>query len=183
LKKKIAPPERAKISVAKTPAQIARCHKVMRELRPQFRRRARFVDRVRLQQRSGYFLAFLESDGEVRAVAGYRILESLFSGRCMYVDDLVTLATDRSAGYGGQLLDWLMEQARARGCENFELDSGVQRFEAHRFYFRKRMKISSYHFAISLKGSNSADRRRNYEKRKSLDRDLPRYQTPDNDKR
>jgi GNAT superfamily N-acetyltransferase len=152
LKKKIAQAESAtsKISVAKTPAQIARCHEVMRELRPQFRRRDRFVERVRRQQRGGYSLAFLESGGEVRAVAGYRILESLFSGRFMYADDLVTRATDRSAGYGGGLLDWLTEQARAHGCENFELDSGVQRFDAHRFYFKKRMKISSYHFAIKL---------------------------------
>jgi GNAT superfamily N-acetyltransferase len=152
LKRKIArtEPAASKISVAKTPAQIARCHAVMRELRPQFRRRDRFVKRVRLQQRDGYSLAFLEAGGEVRAVAGYRILESLFSGRFMYVDDLVTRATDRSAGYGGGLLDWLAERARGEGCENLELDSGVQRFDAHRFYFKKRMKISSYHFAIKL---------------------------------
>ena len=145
-----AEPPISKISVAKTPTQIARCHEVMRELRPQFRRRDRFVERVRLQQREGYLLAFLEAGGEVRAVAGYRILESLFSGRCMYVDDLVTRAMDRSAGYGGELLDWLTASARAQGCENFELDSGVQRFDAHRFYFRKRMRISAYHFAMKL---------------------------------
>ena len=54
-----------------------------------------------------------------------------------------------------------MEQARARGCENFELDSGVQRFDAHRFYFMKRMKISAYHFTISLKGNNSINGKRN----------------------
>jgi GNAT superfamily N-acetyltransferase len=150
LKKKTAQPASAKISVAKTPAQTARCHEVMRELRPQFRRRDRFVERVRQQQRGGYVLAFLESAGEVRAVAGYRILESLFSARFMYVDDLITRDSDRSKGFGGKLLDWLMEQARWEGCENLELDSGVQRFDAHRFYFTKRMKISSYHFAIKL---------------------------------
>ena len=77
----------------------------MREWRPQFRRRDRVVERVRRQQSAGYVVAFLESDGEVRAVAGYRILESLFSGRFMYVDDLVTRATDRSAGCGSELLD------------------------------------------------------------------------------
>jgi len=54
----------------------------------------------------------LESDGEVRAVAGYRFLEKLLSGRFLYVDDLVTREIDRSQGYGGQLFDWLIEQAR-----------------------------------------------------------------------
>ncbi|MGZ5001726.1 MAG: GNAT family N-acetyltransferase, partial [Chthoniobacterales bacterium] len=30
------------------------------------------------------------------------------------------------------------------------LDSGVQRFDAHRFYLMKRMKISSHHFSLEL---------------------------------
>jgi hypothetical protein len=31
------------------------------------------------------------------------------------------------------------------------LDSGVQRFGAHRFYLRRRMNITSHHFAIDLR--------------------------------
>jgi GNAT superfamily N-acetyltransferase len=138
------------IAVAKTPEDIQRCHAVMRELRPHFDDADKFVERVQRQQRDGYRVAFVEADGDVRAVAGYRFLESLFSGRFLYVDDLVTREADRSSGFGGQLLDWLIKEARAHGCENLELDSGVQRFDAHRFYFAKRMKISSYHFAIKL---------------------------------
>jgi len=68
----------------------------------------------------------------------------------MYVDDLVTDERQRSKGVGGALLDWLAEQARARGCAELHLDSGVHRFDAHRFYFTKRMHISSYHFKIKL---------------------------------
>src|SRR6266404_8936452 len=97
-----------------------------------------------------YRLAFLESEGEVCAVAGYRFLESLFSGKFLYVDDLVARESDRSRGFGGELLDWLIEQARDHDYENLELDSGVQRFDAHRFYFSKRMSISSYHFRIKI---------------------------------
>ena len=122
----------------------------MRELRPLFQEPEQFVERILRQQKQGYQLAFLESEGEVCAVAGYRFLESLFSGKFLYVDDLVTRESDRSCGFGGQLLDWLIEQARADGCENLELDSGVQRFDAHRFYFSKRMAISSYHFRIKI---------------------------------
>ena len=143
-----------RIAIARRPAQIARCYEVMRELRPHFADRKKFVERVRRQQRDGYLLAFVESGGNIRAVAGYRFLESLYSGSFMYVDDLVTRARDRSAGYGGKLLEWLAEEARKNGCENLELDSGVQRFDAHRFYFTKRMKISSYHFALKLDGKD-----------------------------
>jgi GNAT superfamily N-acetyltransferase len=122
----------------------------MRELRPHFKSAEKFVQQVLRQQRDGYLLAFLEADGEVRAVAGYRFLESLFSGKFLYVDDLVTRDRDRSRGFGGALLDWLVEQARAHGCDTLELDSGVQRFDAHRFYLLKRMNISSHHFRIKI---------------------------------
>ena len=122
----------------------------MRELRPLFTIRNQFVERVLRQQAEGYLLAFLEAAGEVRAVAGYRFLESLFSGRFLYLDDLVTRARDRSAGYGGKLFDWLVDQAREKNCHHLELDSGVQRFAAHRFYLIKRMKISSYHFSLPI---------------------------------
>ena len=140
----------SRIAIANTPDEIRRCHSVMRELRTHITDEKEFVERVQRQQKQDYQLAFLEADGEVCAVAGYRFLESLFSGRNLYVDDLVTRERDRSRGFGAELIDWLIEQARARGCETLELDSGVQRFDAHRFYFGKRMSISSYHFRTKI---------------------------------
>ena len=139
-----------RIAITKTREDIRRCFPVMRELRPHFKSADKFVQQVLRQQRDGYLLAFLEEDGEVRAVAGCRFLESLFSGKFLYVDDLVTRDRDRSRGFGSVLLDWLVEQARTQGCDTLELDSGVQRFDAHRFYLLKRMNISSYHFRIKI---------------------------------
>lgn len=134
--------------MARTAAEIGRCHEVMRELRTHIATREEFVERVQRQRREGYRLAFLEADGAVRAVAGYRILELLFSGRTLYVDDLVTHGADRSAGFGGRLFDWLVAEARREKCAEFTLDSGVQRFAAHRFYLTKRMKIAAHHFSL-----------------------------------
>jgi GNAT superfamily N-acetyltransferase len=138
------------IATAKTAEEIRRCHPVMRELRTHIASEEEFVERVQRQQKEGYLLAFLEADGEIRAAAGYRYLESLFSGKFLYVDDLVTHARDRSQGFGAQLFDWLKEQARLNGCADMQLDSGVQRFDAHRFYLTKRMKIPSHHFSIPI---------------------------------
>ena len=41
-------------------------------------------------------------------------------------------------------------RARAAGCTVIDLDSGVQRHDAHRFYFRERTHISSHHFTKAL---------------------------------
>lgn len=138
------------IALATTDADIARCFPVMQQLRPHLVA-ADFVARVRRMQREGFHLAFLESDGAVRAVAGYRYYDKLFSGKNLYVDDLVTDTTQRSHGHGRALLAWLTAEARAHGCTQLELDSGVQRHDAHRFYLRERMHISAYHFVVALK--------------------------------
>jgi GNAT superfamily N-acetyltransferase len=137
------------IARAETDAAIARCFPVMQQLRPHLVE-ADFVARVRRMQGAGFHLAYLEADGVVRAVAGYRYYEKLFSGKNLYVDDLVSDATHRSRGHGRTLLAWLINEARAHGCDQLELDSGVQRADAHRFYFRERLRISAYHFVTAL---------------------------------
>ena len=104
---------------------------------------------VRSMQGEGYELAFVEDANEVKAVAGFRVFSKLSAGRTLYVDDLVTTASARSQGYGDILFDWLVATARERGCLQLDLDSGVQRFDAHRFYLRKRMHISSHHFSLT----------------------------------
>ena len=139
-----------KIAEALTGGEILRCFAVTRQLRTHFQNAQKFVEQVERQRAGGYRMAFLEDANGVRAVAGFRMSESLFAGRFCYVDDLVTDETGRSLGYGGALFDWLVAEARAAGCGKLELDSGVQRFAAHRFYLTKRMIISSHHFSLEL---------------------------------
>lgn len=136
---------------AETAADLERCFSVMRELRPQLDLDC-FIAQVRRQSTDqGYRIAFLENLGGVLAVAGYRIVEMLAWGKALYVDDLVTAESHRGDGYGSRLFDWLIEEARRLGCDQFHLDSGVQRFAAHRFYLHKGMDITSHHFAIRLR--------------------------------
>lgn len=138
------------ITLARSLKDIRRCHAVMEELRPQFDE-ATFVAQVRRQQRQhGYQLAFMEKDGAVAAVAGFRITECLAWGKFLYVDDLVTASSLRSRGCGQKLFAWLVERARAAGCAQLHLDSGVQRFDAHRFYLGQRLDITCHHFALAL---------------------------------
>jgi len=143
--------DQIRIAVADTDADILRCFDVMHELRPALKREE-FIERVRRQERqAGYRIAYVEHEGEIRAVAGFRLGEYLAWGMSMYVDDLVTRPTERSRGYGGRLMDWLRSRAVAANCEELHLDSGVQRFAAHRFYLLNRMDITSHHFRMKLR--------------------------------
>jgi len=138
------------IALATTREEILHCFPVMAELRPHLKE-AEFIARVQRQQRAGYHLACLSDKQKVTALAGYRYSESLSWGKFMYVDDLVTSEKSRSRGHGQRLIKWLMNQAKAHDCDQFHLDSGVQRFGAHRFYLASRMDIIAYHFARKLK--------------------------------
>lgn len=121
----------------------------MGELRPHIAA-GEFLARIRRQEKDGFRMAFVEDGGAVKAVAGYRIFETLAWGKIMYVDDLVTSERERSRGHGDRLIDWLVAEARKHGCDQFHLDSAVHRFAAHRFYLRKRMDISCHHFSLKL---------------------------------
>ncbi len=137
------------VDFATTSSSIQSCYPVMSQLRPHIAADA-FEQQVRRQMEDGYRLVRLEDEGAVRAVAGFRILESLAGGRFMYIDDLVVDESHRSAGYGGSLFDWLVERARAEGCGELHLDSRVHRFDAHRFYLCRRMVIAAHHFQMDL---------------------------------
>jgi GNAT superfamily N-acetyltransferase len=137
------------IQIATTLTEIARCFPVMSQLRPKLIA-AEFLNRIQAQQTEGYQLAFLEHDAVVVSVAGFRMQNMLSSGKTLYVDDLVTDAAVRSKGYGEAMLQWLIDLAREAGCTSFSLDSGTHRQEAHAFYLRNRLRITSFHFHLPL---------------------------------
>ena len=137
------------IQIATIPSEIDRCFPVMRQLRPALIAEE-FVGRIQTQQAEGYQLAFLESEGTIVSVAGFRVQNLLWSGKTLYVDDLVTDEGSRSMGHGESMLTWLIALAREAGCTTFMLDSGTHRHEAHAFYFRHGLRISDFHFKLPL---------------------------------
>jgi predicted N-acetyltransferase YhbS len=140
-----------KISQVADPGHIRRCAPVLRELRSALTEEE-IVQRVQQQMKQGYSLVCIEHDDIVQSVAGYRILENLHYGKFLYVDDLVTWAEGKRNGFASRLFDWLLQQATEEGCSALVLDSGVQRFEAHRFYLQHRMDIVVHHFLLRLAG-------------------------------
>jgi GNAT superfamily N-acetyltransferase len=135
-----------KVQIARSDEEILACFPLMRELRPQLDEGS-FVAKVRALEESGYLLAYLQEPEGPVAAAGFRLGESLAWGCFLYVDDLVTLSSHRSRGFGSALLSWLTEFAEKQGCEQLHLDSGVQTKDAHRFYDREGMLLASHHFS------------------------------------
>jgi GNAT superfamily N-acetyltransferase len=126
---------------------------VLREGRPVMASVESFAEWVNQHQRpEGYRVvaAFLPGEADAVAAAGFRILHQLSKARFLYVDDLVTLPSHRSSGFAGMIFDWLVEEARHEGCEQLHLDSGHQRFDAHRFYLKRGMIMNAHHFSMNV---------------------------------
>jgi GNAT superfamily N-acetyltransferase len=125
--------------IAASDDEIRRCFPVMSQLRTHLVE-AEFVARVRLQEREGWRLAYVEDGGRVRSVAGFRYLENLAAGRVLYVDDLVTDSGERSKGNGQALIDWLIDvgdAAFARDALALRPHRGVG---IHREYLVEQMR-------------------------------------------
>ncbi|MHC0038803.1 GNAT family N-acetyltransferase [Pseudoneobacillus sp. C159] len=139
------------VKVIKTDTEIMSTFSIFKQLRPHVIQ-DEFVEKInRLQERYGYQLVAILENDEVKAAAGYRITESLAWGKYLYVDDLITDETSRKKGYAKLLWDWLISQAKENDCEQFHLDSSVQRHDAHRFYLKGGLDITCHHFQMTLK--------------------------------
>ncbi|HJT97545.1 MAG TPA: GNAT family N-acetyltransferase [Rhodanobacteraceae bacterium] len=130
------------------PEWLAAAERVHRQLRPQLP--DDYAGKLARVFAGGGRLAVAVLDGIVAGVAVYRIHENTVDGVQMYVDDLVIDESRRSRGVGKALLDHLAAIAEAAGCAKLTLDSGTQRQDAHRFYFRERMTVTAFHFSQAL---------------------------------
>src|SRR5215216_5742436 len=139
------------IKMATTTEQIQSCYLVMRQLRPHLTETSAFVEQIQRQLKEGYHLAYIETNEEIQAIVGFRILEFLAWGKVLYIDDLITNSEMRKNGHGGKLLKWVIEQARKENCDQVHLDSGPQRHDAHRLYLNHGFKIIGHHFALNFK--------------------------------
>ncbi len=138
-----------RISIADNEQEILDCYSVMAELRPHILK-DQFVPIVRrLTEVAGFHLAYLK-DGEIKAVAGFRVSEWLAGGKYLEIEDLVAKSGERSRGYGGELFDWLVDYAKENGCRQVRLVSRVSRLDAHRFYLRKGLNLEAHYFSMDL---------------------------------
>lgn len=86
----------------------------------------------------GSTLLVAERRGELLGFcSAYLDLDSVRYGLRCWVEDLAVSPAHRSQGVGEALLDAAREWGGERGATHLELDSGVARADAHRFYQRE----------------------------------------------
>jgi GNAT superfamily N-acetyltransferase len=139
------------------PRETHLAYEAMLELRPNIGTRAEFVARVNdVQRPAGYRLvgSFDEGEPVAAAAAGFHMGDMLAWGHFLYVEDLVTRGSARRGGHATALLDWIRLEAEGNGCDSLQLDSGSQRYDAHRLYLANSYRITGHHFGQVLAGAD-----------------------------
>lgn len=85
----------------------------------------------------GYRMIGLFIDQELIAIAGFVLATNFYDEQHLFLHDLVSNESQRSNGYGKQLLLYLENLAVENGCHAIVLCSRLDRTEAHRFYEEK----------------------------------------------
>jgi GNAT superfamily N-acetyltransferase len=91
------------------------------------------------------------SGGElVGIVSAYLDLKSVRFGLRCWVEDLAVAPFVRSAGIGKALLDGAKAWAKEHGATHLELDTGLARQGAQRFYEREQPTATGYSYSWAL---------------------------------
>ncbi len=130
------------------PEWLAAAESLHRDLRPQLP--ADYAAAMARVFASGGRLIVAAHDDAAVGLAVWRVLENTMFGPFLYVDDLVTDSALRSRGVGKALLSRCEAIAVELGCREFVLDSGVQRAQTHRFYFREGLVVRAFNFGKPL---------------------------------
>jgi len=135
------------VAYASTEGAVRRCWPVFRELRLNITSETEFIERWKIQSNEGYKVVFIESDGVVVAIGGYRLLNNMAWGQILYLDDLAALSSEHGKGFGTAILRHVQDEARRLGCDGVHLDTGYHRHKAHRSYLRNGFELDSHHLS------------------------------------
>jgi GNAT superfamily N-acetyltransferase len=122
---------------------------VVRQLRPHLTAE-NYLTELRVVLDGGARLTACFDGTRVVGCGVFRVLRKLYLGTSIYVDDLITDENTRSQGVGKALLEWIEAEAKRQGIDWVTLDSGVQRDQAHKFYFRQGYTVACFNFKKKL---------------------------------
>ena len=91
-----------------------------------------------------------DGDELVGLCTAYLEFDSVRFGTRCWVEDLAVHPERRSGGWGGRLLDAAGDWAREQGATHIELDTGLARADAQRFYERRDPDSVGYSYSWRL---------------------------------
>lgn len=90
-------------------------------------------------------------DGErLIGIAGMWFMTRHYAGKSMEPDHVYITKTYQRKGLGKCFFKWMHSYAKNKGCKTSELNTYVQNYPSHKFYYNEGYAIYGYHFYKDL---------------------------------
>ncbi len=93
-----------------------------------------------------YECAVVYDEDKLIGVCGLWYCTRHYSGKSVEIDHVYIVEEHRNKGLGKEFMDWVDDYAMKKGCESIELNTYVQNYPSHKFYYNQGFEILGYHF-------------------------------------
>ena len=107
---------------------------------------SRFLEMVT----QNYECVVMKDNDTIIGVSGLWFMTRHYSGKSVEPDHVYIVNSYRRKGLGKKLFDWIHDYAKKRGCNSSELNTYVQNYPSHKFYYNEGYEIFGYHFFKTL---------------------------------
>ncbi|REG90034.1 GNAT family N-acetyltransferase [Winogradskyella sediminis] len=108
--------------------------------------RSRFKD----MQHQNYKCAGIFIDNELVGITGLWFSTRHYIGKSVELDHVYIVPEHRGNGLGKRFMAWIYKYAKECGCDSVELNTYVQNYPSHKFYYNEGFQILGYHFLKKL---------------------------------
>jgi len=97
-----------------------------------------------------YECAGIFNANELVGVSGLWFCTRHYMGKSAELDHVYIKPEHRGNGLGKQFMSWIYDYVKAKGCNSVELNTYVQNYASHKFYYNEGFEILGYHFLKRL---------------------------------
>lgn len=85
-------------------------------------------------------------NGNLIGVCGLWFMTRHYVGKSVEIDHLYIEKKSQGQGLGKIVMEWVDNYAQSKGCKASELNTYVQNYPSHKFYYNQGYEIKGYHF-------------------------------------
>lgn len=108
--------------------------------------KALLKERFNEMKDQNYECAVIVNGEEVIGVTGLWFCTRHYVGKAVELDHVYIKPEFRNEGLGKKFMHWLYKYVKTKGCNSMELNTYVQNYPSHKFYYNEGYEIWGYHF-------------------------------------
>lgn len=97
-----------------------------------------------------YECAVIYDGKKLVGVSGLWFCTRHYAGKSVELDHVYIEEDYRNRGLGKQFLHWINDYVKQKGVQTMELNTYVQNYPSHKFYYNEGFQILGYHFLKKL---------------------------------